>query len=85
MQQPLGDYYGSSALCSRPNSFSQGRVSTIGFSFKSLARKTKSKAEANIANALKHKIAERRRRRRISQQYDMLRTNVPNLFKVSDR
>ncbi|XVF61530.1 hypothetical protein PTKIN_Ptkin08bG0136700 [Pterospermum kingtungense] len=81
IQQPLSAFYGS-ALCSRPNGLSQGRVSTIDFSFKSLARKTKSKVEATIAKALKHKIAERHRRRRISQHYDMLRTILPNLFKM---
>ncbi|XWS29586.1 hypothetical protein CRYUN_Cryun24cG0041700 [Craigia yunnanensis] len=81
MQQPLGGYYGS-AFCSRPNRLSQGTVSTIDFSFKSLARKTKSKAEANIGNALKHRIAESHRRGRISQQYDLLRTVLPNLIKM---
>ncbi|XWS45011.1 hypothetical protein CRYUN_Cryun15aG0099100 [Craigia yunnanensis] len=81
IQPPLGGYYGL-ALCSRPNSLSQQIVSTIDFSFKSLARKTKSKSEAKIANAVKHRIAESYRRRRIGQQYDMLRTVLPNLIKM---
>ncbi|XVE86853.1 hypothetical protein DITRI_Ditri18aG0068700 [Diplodiscus trichospermus] len=80
IQQPLGGYNGS-ALCSRPNSLPQAAVSTIDFSFKSLARKTKSKAEAKIASDFKHKIAERHRRLRISQQYNKLRTVLPNLIK----
>ncbi|XWS41647.1 hypothetical protein CRYUN_Cryun17cG0100300 [Craigia yunnanensis] len=45
-------------------------------------KQTKSKAEVNITNALKHRIAERHRRRRISQQYDMLRTILPTLIKM---
>ncbi|PPD95112.1 hypothetical protein GOBAR_DD07884 [Gossypium barbadense] len=59
-------------------------ISTIDFSFKSLKKVTKPKAEANIANAQKHKTAERHRRKRISRQFDMLRTILPNLIKVSD-
>ncbi|KAK9036250.1 hypothetical protein V6N11_078258 [Hibiscus sabdariffa] len=68
MQQHLRGYYGS--------------VSAIDFSFENLTKKTKSKAEANMANALKHRIAERHRRKRISQQFDMLRTILPNLIKM---
>ncbi|XVF15288.1 hypothetical protein REPUB_Repub09cG0138100 [Reevesia pubescens] len=79
--QPLGGYYGKT-LCSRPNSLSQGILSTIDFSFKSLERKTKSKAEAKIETNEKHRIAESHRRRRINQQFDMLRTILPNLIKM---
>ncbi|XP_039042666.1 transcription factor bHLH131-like [Hibiscus syriacus] len=59
-----------------------GSVSAIDFSFQSLTKKSKSKAEAKVANALKHRIAERDRRKRISQQFDMLRTILPNLIKM---
>ncbi|XVF17346.1 hypothetical protein REPUB_Repub10bG0113000 [Reevesia pubescens] len=80
IQQSLGGYYGST-LCSRPNSRSQGIVSTIDFSFKTWARKTKSKAEAKIITDENHRIAEMHRRRRINRQFDMLRTILPNLIK----
>ncbi|EOX91959.1 Basic helix-loop-helix DNA-binding superfamily protein, putative [Theobroma cacao] len=80
-QHPLGGYY-SSALCSRPNSLSQQVIPTIDILLKSLPRKTKSKAETNIANAVRHRIAERHRRKRICQQYDILRSILPNLIKM---
>ncbi|XP_021273845.1 transcription factor bHLH131 isoform X2 [Herrania umbratica] len=81
IQQPVGGYY-SSALCSRPNSLSQQVIPTIDILLKCLPRKTKSKAETNIANAVRHRIAERHRRKRICQQYDILRSILPNLIKM---
>ncbi|KAE8665961.1 Ribosomal protein S5 domain 2-like superfamily protein isoform 1 [Hibiscus syriacus] len=57
-----------------------GSVSAIDFSFQSLTKKTKSKAEVIVTNALKHRIAERDRRKRISQQVHI--TILPNLIKM---
>ncbi|XP_038696531.1 uncharacterized protein LOC119993449 [Tripterygium wilfordii] len=68
----------------RPKQIDFSRVSkSIGtIDYHSFISKPKSKAEARIFAAEKHKEAERKRRSRINEQYDSLRTKLPNLVKM---
>ncbi|KAG6619777.1 transcription factor bHLH131-like isoform X1 [Carya illinoinensis] len=79
MQQFQSNYM--SGTCTIQNSFSRGGISTDTINLRSLF-KPKSKAETKQLNAKKHSEAERRRRKRINDQYRTLRNVLPNLIKM---